>query len=245
MARRRFFVDAVAHGYAEIKGEDAHHLARVLRAQPGQLYEISDNQSLYLAEVEAVSHKAVRLRVREVLSTREPGAGVRLVAALIKFDRFEWIVEKATELGVDSILPVESERSAKGLLAAAGKRVERWRRIAHESSQQSRRAHMPEILAPCPLAGALQEPGARCFLDERGGRPLSEVVSGDGVTLAVGPEGGWTDAERRAFCDSGWTAVSLGPGILRAETAAIAALAVLSYAYWEHRRRLSEPHSLQ
>jgi 16S rRNA (uracil1498-N3)-methyltransferase len=246
MARRRFFVDDVAHGYAEITGEDAHHLIRVLRVQPGQLYEISDNRSVYLAEVESVAPKKVRLRVCEAIPTPDTAARIRLMAALIKFDRFEWMIEKATELGVDSILPVECERSEKGLLAAWEKRAERWRRIVRESSQQSRRARLPEILAPRALAAALREAtGVRCYLDEQGGRPLSEKPGAAEVWLAIGPEGGWTDGERRGFDENGWTAASLGPGILRAETAAIAAIAVLAHTSWANQMRPSEPHPLQ
>jgi len=236
MARRRFFVPAVEQGYAEITGEDAHHLARVLRARPGQFFEVSDNRSLFLAEVESAGPKRVRLRIREALPAEPAGGEIRLLAALIKFDRFEAVVEKATELGVSAIVPVEAARSEKGLLAAADRRVERWRRIAREASQQSRRMRLPEILPPCRLSDALDETAAaRCYLDEEGGEPLLRAAGETAVAFAVGPEGGWTEGERRVFQAEGWAPVSLGPGILRADTAAIAALAVLSHALWASR----------
>lgn len=246
MARRRLFVRDVSGGYSDITGEDAHHLARVLRAQPGQLFEISDNQRLYLAEVESVTRDALRLRVREELPAEPEAGGILLFAALIKFERFEWIVEKATELGATAIVPVAAGRSEKGLLEAAQKRVERWRRIARESSQQSRRMRLPDVAAPRTLAAALVEPaGLRCYLDEQGGEPLMRAATAAEAAIAVGPEGGWTDAERRAFDRFGWRAVSLGPGILRAETAAIAALAVLSHTSWARRADPSAAHPLQ
>jgi 16S rRNA (uracil1498-N3)-methyltransferase len=233
MARRRFFVPAIHNDTAVLRGEEAHHLTHVLRAKTGQLYEISDNRSAYLAEIAAIGEREVLFHVRGPVASETPRADLRLYAALIKFDRFEWMVEKATELGVSVIVPVDARRSEKGLLTAAGKRVERWRRIAHESSQQSRRLRLPEVLEPSRLSVALADRSAcRLFLDEGGGRPLSEAAQKQETAFAVGPEGGWTDSERTSFVEAGWEAVSLGPAVLRAETAAIAALAILSHACW-------------
>ncbi len=128
--RRRFFVDEVRNGQAKIVGEEARHLSRVLRVEPGQRYEISDNRNVYLAEVETAHKENVVFRTIEKLPTAPPAACIELYAALIKFDRFEWIVEKATELGVTEIVPIEAARSERGLEKAAAKRVDRWRRIA-------------------------------------------------------------------------------------------------------------------
>jgi len=240
MARRRFFVESVRADRAELSGEAAQHLRRVLRAEPGQRFEISDNQSVYLAEIEGFQRELVLFRLLERIETAPPPVRLILLAALIKFDRFEWLVEKATELGVETIVPVEAERSEKGLDRAAAKRLERWRRIALESSQQARRARLPEITTSTPFAQALETPATgHYFLEEECGAPpllsvLPEIVErspADTVCLLVGPEGGWTGEERRAASARGWLAVSLGPQILRAETAAIAALAVLSNAW--------------
>ena len=145
MARRRFFVSHIRDGVAELRGEDARHLVQVLRAEPGQQYEISDNQHAYLAEIAHAAKERVAFRALEKLPPRTPPVSIRLYAALIKFDRFEWMLEKATELGVTEVVPVEAERSEKGLREAAGKRLERWRKIARESSQQSRRDRMPDV----------------------------------------------------------------------------------------------------
>ncbi|MBZ5631610.1 MAG: 16S rRNA (uracil(1498)-N(3))-methyltransferase [Acidobacteriia bacterium] len=236
--RRRFFVNEVRNGKAQIEGDEARHLTRVLRVEAGQRYEISDNRDVYLAEIETARKESVVFRTLEKLPPPEPSARVELYAALIKFDRFEWIVEKATELGVSEIVPVEATRSDRGLEKAAAKRVERWRRIALEASQQSRRTLLPEITEPVPLAQALARAGTyRYVLDETPGAvPLMRALPAvrtvqDTVNILTGPEGGWTDDEHGAFAAAGWIPVSMGPLILRAETAVIAALAVISQAW--------------
>jgi 16S rRNA (uracil1498-N3)-methyltransferase len=225
--RRRFFVNEVAR-----------HLTRALRVEPGQRYEISDNRSVYLAEIETARKENVVFRTIEKLPAAPPSARLELYAALVKFDRFEWIVEKATELGVTEVVPVEATRSERGLEKAAAKRLERWRRIALEASQQSRRAHLPEISEPVSLAQALARGGGYRFaLDETpGAAPLLEALPAvrtaqDTVAVITGPEGGWTEEERASFTAAGWNPVSMGPLILRAETAVIAALAVISQAW--------------
>ena len=238
MARRRFFVESVERGRAEIRGEDAHHLTRVLRVETGQKFEISDNRCVYLAEVETARKDLVSFAIIEPVQTTEPVLYATLLASLTKFDRFEAMLEKATELGVEQVIPVQAERSEKGLEQAAGKRLARWKRIAREASEQSRRVRLPSIELPIELADALRtEGGYRYVLDEAGAVPILSALPkarqpGDRVILLVGPEGGWTDRERDAFQAAGWTPVSLGHRILRADTAAIAALAILNAA-WE------------
>jgi 16S rRNA (uracil1498-N3)-methyltransferase len=236
--RRRFFVDEVRNGNARIEGEEARHLTRVLRVDAGQRYEISDNRNVYLAEIATARKESVVFRTLEKLPAAPAAARIELFAALIKFDRFEWIVEKATELGVTEIVPVEAARSDRGLEKAAAKRVERWRRIALEASQQSRRTHLPEIQEPVPLPLALARTGTcRFALDEHPEAALlmnalpAERTAQDTVAILTGPEGGWTEDERASFTAAGWTTVSMGPLILRTETAVIAALAVVSQAW--------------
>jgi len=237
MARRRFFVDSVHSGHAQLAGPEAHHLTRVLRVEPGQKYEISDNQDVYLAQIESARKDLVSFAIVERVETPPPALRSILVASLIKFERFEWIVEKATELGAERIVPVETERTEKGLARAAEKRLPRWRRIAREASEQSRRARLPEIDAPLGLAQALQlAADHRYVLEEEAAPPIltrlpSERRAQDRVAVLIGPEGGWTDRERPDIAVAGWAAVSLGLEILRAETAAIAALAILNAAW--------------
>src|SRR5208283_3460618 len=133
MARRRFFVGRISGGVAELRGEEARHLTRVLRVEPGQQFEISDNTTAWLAEVTEARGERVVFRTLAPLADPESPVRVTLVAALFKFDRFEWMVEKATELGVERIQPVEAARTGKGLFEASAKRIERWRRIAREA----------------------------------------------------------------------------------------------------------------
>lgn len=237
MARRRFFVDAVESGRARITGPDAHHLTRVLRVEPGQQFEISDNHAVYLAEVESARKDLVSFAIRGKLASAEPVVRTTILASLIRFERFEWMLEKATELGVARVVPVQAERSEKGLEQAVGKRMPRWNRIVREASEQSRRARLPEIDAAVVLADALKIEATYCYvLEEAEAAPILPALPtnrepGDSVALLVGPEGGWTDRERERIANFSWRSVSLGHEILRAETAAIAALAVVNAAW--------------
>ena len=235
VARRRFFVDSIRGGNAELRGDEARHLTRVLRVEPGQRFEISDNQQAYLAEIKEARGEHVVFEVVEALPDVAFPVAITLCASLIKFDRFEWMIEKATELGVGRILPVEAARSEKGLFDASRKRSERWARIARECSQQSRRVRVPEILPAVRFAAGLEEAaGQRYFLEESLAPPLLRQIPAecsDSVALLIGPEGGWTDGERQAAAAAGWQPVSLGPLVLRAETAACAALAVVVNAF--------------
>jgi 16S rRNA (uracil1498-N3)-methyltransferase len=241
LARRRFFVDSVQHNSAILSGEEARHLTRVLRVEPGQQYEISDNRSAWLAEIVEARGERVLFRLLEPIDTPPPLVHITLCAAIVKFDRFEWIVEKATELGVEAILPVQATRTEKGLFEASAKRAERWRRIARDAAQQSRRAAIPELLPAVRFTQALtQEATHRYFLDEEmesaATQPLLTAIPAaktpsDRVAILLGPEGGWTTGERASAHTASWQSVTLGPQILRAETAATAALAVLTAAW--------------
>jgi 16S rRNA (uracil1498-N3)-methyltransferase len=238
MARRRFFVSKIRRGMAELSGPEAEHLVRVLRAEPGQQYEISDNRDVYLAQIEVARKSLVSFRVLEKLPSPEPGLEIHLFAALIKFDRFEWLIEKATELGVSSIQPFAAVRSERGLLQAAPKRLTRWAKIALEASQQAHRASLPKIEPPISFAAALEtDAPIKLLLDESGGPPILDFLqrnhSASGpVAVLLGPEGGWTTGEREQAFAAGWQGCSLGATILRAETAATAALAVIQAAWW-------------
>lgn len=237
MARRRFFVAEIRRGSAELTGPEAEHLVRVLRVEAGQIFEISDNDKVYVAQVETARKSAVVFRVQEELQTSPPYVNVTLYAALIKFDRFELMVEKGTELGVRAIQPFEAERTDYGLLLASRKRRERWQKIALEASQQARRTQLPEIREPAPALGELQPGDLALFLDEQPGAcPILQALpsgrrAADSVSIVVGPEGGWTERERSFAADSGWKSCSLGNTVLRAETAAISALAIVDAAW--------------
>lgn len=236
------------NGRAEISGDDAQHLTRVLRVEVGEKYEISDNRNVYLAEVETARKTHVVFQTISKIEAVEPPVQMVLCASIIKFDHFEWMIEKATELGVARIVPVIATRTERGLEKAAHKRLERWRRIGLEASQQSRRAHLPVIGEAASWTEAISTAADyRYVLEENPGAKLITAALpearafADRVALLVGPEGGWTDEERAEFGEAGWTPVSLGPSILRAETAAIAGLAVVSAAWLGAGQRSQKP----
>ncbi len=234
MSRRRFFVPEVRRGRAELVGDDAEHLVRVLRAEVGQKYEISDNAALYLAEIESARKSSVVFTVLEQLASEPEPVTVMLLPALFKFDRFELLVEKATELGVAAIQPWEAVRTERGLRLASSKRVARWQKIAIEASQQARRARLPVVQACESLTRVLETAGhMKLLLDESPDAPplldilLAQHMTDGQVLLLSGPEGGFTDGEREQAHAAGFRACSLGRTVLRAETAAMAALAVV------------------
>jgi 16S rRNA (uracil1498-N3)-methyltransferase len=236
--RRRFFVDQPLAGRsAIIEGDTAHHLGRVLRAQPGQLYELSDGIAVWLGRIESVTRDHIEFALLEKIPSQQPAVDIILLLSIVKFDAFEWALEKATELGVAMIVPVAAARSEKALLAAANKRAGRWQKILVEASQQSRRVRVPVLSAPLQPDRAFREAyglGVKILLSERiEASPLRATLSSISVseaTLAIGPEGGWTNDEFEVAAAAGFGEASLGKLILRTETAVIAALASLNYA---------------
>jgi 16S rRNA (uracil1498-N3)-methyltransferase len=239
MTRRRFIADTWTATTATLTGDQAAHLARVLRATAGQTYDIVANGFLHRAEITHVSEDSVQFLLHEELQS-EAALPLHLLLAVFKFDHMEWAIEKATELGIAKITPILARRTEKHLALVALKRAERWRRIALESSKQSRRTDMPEITEPIPLKQALEHEKSptRILLSETEQQTTlsaalqaslqataSEAASRN-VTLAIGPEGGWTPEEISLFTQHQWQPVTLGPRILRAETAAISAIAI-------------------
>ena len=230
MTRRRWIADEYSADRAALTGEHAAHLARTLRARVGQEFDVGCGETLRRATVTSVSDARVEFSLGEEI-TAAAVTPITLLLAVFKFDRMEWAIEKCTELNVTTIVPVIARRTEKHLAQAAAKRVERWRRIAREAAQQSRRVAPPEIADPMKLEDALKlDAGTRIVLSENErnvelNELLSSAQSGS-LALAIGPEGGWTEDELRSFTEAGWPSVSLGETILRAETAAIAALAI-------------------
>ena len=234
--RRRFFVQPFEGDRAFLEGEAALHLGRVLRAEPGQIYELSDGSAVWLAKIEVASKDRVEFCLIEPIPVRVSSLDKTLLLAVVKFDAFEWALEKATELGVNRIVPLAAARSEKGLLTAVAKRSERWRRIAFEASQQSRRVRLPSIDDLVKPEAAFRESAAslKLTLSERADAPpLRDILQGQqarSVALAVGPEGGWTETEFSAAQRAGFKEASLGSLILRTETAVTACLAAVNYA---------------
>jgi 16S rRNA (uracil1498-N3)-methyltransferase len=233
MTRRRWIADEVSGNTAALVGPHAAHLVRVLRARLGQEFDIAAEGLVRRGRICTIAPDDSRVEFElgeEVNAEAVPL--VTLLLAVFKFDRMEWAIEKCTELGVSHIIPVIARRTDAHLAKAAQTRVDRWRRIAVQASEQSRRATVPEIEMPAKLSQILTQSGhgIGVVLAESGQqtdlkRALQQAGS-NSVMLAVGPEGGWTDDELKLFVQHGWTTATLGPTILRAETAAIAALAV-------------------
>ncbi|HEX3093808.1 MAG TPA: RsmE family RNA methyltransferase [Candidatus Angelobacter sp.] len=229
MTRRRWIADRVEGDRAFLLGPNANHLFRVLRAKIGQEFDVAADGVLRSAKVVSATHEQVEFELgAEVESAVLPHVTVYL--SIFKFDRMEWALEKLTELGVGRVVPMIAQRTEEHLAKAAAKRVERWRKIAREASQQARRVAPPEIVEPVTLKKAIEkEQGSRIVLAETEEQiSLRAALSGlrAPLALAFGPEGGWSETELEIFNASGWKPASLGHTILRAETAAIAAVAV-------------------
>jgi len=232
MTRRRWIADEVSSNQAALTGEHADHLVRVLRARVGQEFDIATGAVVRRGRIVSIAPDRVEFELgEEVLAA--PAANITLLLAVFKFDRMEWAIEKCAELGVSRIVPVIARRTDAHLASAAAKRSERWRRIALQAAEQSRRAAPPEIAAPIKLQDAASLTGAlRIVLAESEQQTLLRDVLAShpaevSIVLAIGPEGGWTDDELQLFQKAGWISASLGDTILRAETAAIAAAAIV------------------
>jgi 16S rRNA (uracil1498-N3)-methyltransferase len=232
MTRRRWIADEVSANRAALIGEHAEHLVRVLRAQVGQDFDIATGEAVRRGRIVSVNPRRVEFDLAEELPVTD-AVQVTLLLGIFKFDRMEWAIEKCTELGVAQIIPMIARRTDAHLAAASKKRVERWQRIALQATEQSRRTAPPEISTPLKFADALSLPAAvKIVLSESENQThLCDTVGPDAgngkIILAVGPEGGWSDDELQSFHQAGWISASLGNTILRAETAAIAATALI------------------
>ncbi|MGA7522557.1 MAG: 16S rRNA (uracil(1498)-N(3))-methyltransferase [Acidobacteriaceae bacterium] len=237
MTRRRWIADTWDEATASLSGAQAEHLIRVLRAQAGMEFDIVAGGRVWHAVIAGISGDSVRFNlVAEIQS--DPALPITLLLSVFKFDRMEWAIEKVTELGAERIVPVIARRSEKHLVQTAAGRAERWRRLALEASKQARRSDVLQIDDPLPLKAALrQENNAiRLVLAEQERSTTLHGAIGDvlaaagdevpSLRMAIGPEGGWTAEEEGMFDAENWKPVSLGPRILRVETAAIAAMAV-------------------
>jgi 16S rRNA (uracil1498-N3)-methyltransferase len=245
MTRRRWIADEVAGDTAALVGEHAAHLARVLRAEVGQEFDIATGEDVRRGTITTISYDRVEFALdTKRYQGRRPkpkpfdAPKITLALAIFKFDRMEWAIEKCTEIGVARIVPVIARRTDAHLAAAAAKRQERWQRIVRQAAEQSRQSAPPEVAAPVKLkdlAGDIVSAAsvtrvvlAEALADSEEDTRLGDILGSrpTDVALAVGPEGGWADQELAWFHETGWVAASLGGTILRAETAAIVATAL-------------------
>ena len=241
MTRRRWIADEWDDRSASLRGEQAAHLIRVLRARTGMECDMVAGDRVWRAVISGISGDAVRFALLSEVEA-EPALRVTLLLSIFKFDRMEWIIEKATELGAERFIPMIARRTEKHLAQAAMARVERWRRLVREAAKQSRRSDVPVVedvtalkeavkIRPAPpglsLLLAEQERSMTLYAAMQSALQLPSLENPQ-VYLAVGPEGGWTAEEESLFGSQGWQSVSLGPRILRAETAGITAMAVIA-----------------
>lgn len=218
---------------------EAYHIGKVLRGRTGDTIEVADaTRSLYIARLRDGREAAILERVS---GPGEGFAGVYLYQAVPKGKNMDLVVEKATELGADRIVPLVTERSVARPGGEVSK-VERWRRLVEAAARQSLQLRVPEVREPEPLAEALREAdGGGILLHNEPGLPaLEEVVDGATTSLFIGPEGGWSEAEAAAARESGLSLAQLGPYRLRSETAGIVAVAraraaLERYAGWKQK----------
>ena len=238
MSRRRFYVprESVREGVAGLPPDQAHHLRDVLRIGTGEVVEVFDGAGNgYIGEVE-LQDSGVYVRGLQRIPSEEPRVRLILAVALIKSSKFEWILQKATELGVHEIIPLKTRLS--DIEIPGGKialRLERWDRIVREASKQCRRFAAPRVHAPraFPEFLSIEELSAlpRFLFYEKATEPWhpDPGMLSSRVVLCIGPEGGWDDSEIGQAKQAGYQIFNLGPWILRAETAAIAAVSIIQH----------------
>lgn len=227
-----------------LSGDEHHHLSRVARVKPQEKVWLFDGQGMnYLARVEEVSKEKTSLVVLKTMPAETPNVKIVLGQALLKAKMMDFVLQKTTELGISAILPVLTERAIIKIQEKQDKRRERWQRIVREATKQSRRAVFPAILSPLTLAETLKTRNEekKIVLSESQGTPLKDILLSyerqnevsipPSVLILVGPEGGWTHQEEETILNHSYEAVSLGEAVLRAETAAISAVAVISH-FW-------------
>ena len=224
----RLFVEQSLSDGAQLtlEGPQAHYLSAVLRLGAGAQVKLFDDRTgEWLAEIAEASRKRLTLRLLRHLREREPVPDLWLLFAPIKRGRIDWLVEKATELGVARLVPVITRRTIVDKLNS-----DRLRAHIIEAAEQCERTALTELAEPVKLDALLKswsEERALLFADERGGEPLLRVAAQGPAALLIGPEGGFTDEEREAIrAIPQARPISLGPRILRADSAAIAAVSL-------------------
>lgn len=219
--------------------EEVAHLVRVRRARPGTLFEgIDGSGRILLCRLQRSASGWYGEILQEIVRQSESQLAVRLAQALVKKDKFEWILQKATELGVTELVPLQTARSEIRLSdSRETRKMQRWERIVAEAVKQCGRSRIPRLHPPVLLGEFLESPDdSLCFvLDKEQGQPLRAFLARQEpprcCTVLVGPEGGWDATERNLFTGRQLPRISLGPRILRAETAPLAILSILQYEW--------------
>jgi 16S rRNA (uracil1498-N3)-methyltransferase len=245
LTSNQFYLPRIEPGVSRLtlEGLEHRHLAKAARVKEGEeIWLFDDEGSRVLARVESVKKDRTVVQILERADAEASRVRLVLVQGLLQAKKMEFILQKASEIGISDFVPLETSRSLKASGEREGRKAERWARIAREATKQSKGWAAPAVHPAERLKDILARPGEglRLFLSENGGKPLKGLLlgaeSGGGppapaVTIFVGPEGGWTEAEERAFREAGCEAVSLGRRILKAETAAIAGVAMVAH-FW-------------
>lgn len=245
MTSNQFYVPRIDGESSRVvlAGPEHRHLAKAARVREGETVWLFDAEgNRFAARVESVGPDRSILRIFEKADPQENRVRLVLAQALVQAKKMEFILEKSSELGIAEFIPIETVRSLKSPGDRSERKSERWTRIAREATKQSKGTAVPAVRLPRRLKDVLAEPleGRRIFLSERGGKPLRCLLGESGndgnppapaVVVFVGPKGGWTESEDRAFRSAGCEAVSLGRRILKAETAALAAVAMIAH-FW-------------
>lgn len=242
MQRRRFYAapDSIDGSTINLSTDETHHLARVLRLHPGdEAFAFDGCGQEYRCAFQAIKDNRARLEIIETLTDEvESPIRLTLAQAIAKGEKFDLVVQKATELGASCVIPLVTEHADVKLSdEKSEKRIERWRRISLEALKQCGRRRLVEIKPPLALKDLLEtsaNAGTLLVFSERGGgaitTALSEAIDKKHVTAIIGPEGGWSADELALFDERGARSITLGPRTLRTETAAITALALIQHA---------------
>lgn len=240
MMQRYFISEAQCQdGVAVIQGQDHHHIRNVMRGRIHDPLALVYAGSLWLGEIEAIDHQMTRVRLKEELPSRMIPYRVTLAQALIRRERFEWVLEKATELGVAEIVPIQFTRSVVKSDGYSIQKMTRYHTILKEAAEQSERLDIPRMCPPMRLTELELDGFDRIVLcyerQEETSRNLSEILlsasASERLMIIIGPEGGITLEEQSYLTHKKAVLATLGPGILRSETAAIAAMSLV-HAIW-------------
>ncbi len=230
MEKRFYCQNLPEQGIVLLDGPEAHHLAKVMRLPPGETIELFDGAGLVVtAEILTIGKRDVSLSVRHAVRTPPPVSRLVIATAVPKGDRFDWLVEKATELGVAALIPL---RTARSVVDPRDSKLDRLRQVMIEACKQSRRTWGMELAPVTDFEVLLRQPRPLIVADPSGG-PVCDVwqtmTAASTITVAIGPEGGWADEELAQARTAGATIMALGDTILRIETAAVAVAAMQSF----------------
>ena len=238
---RRVFVDegASVGGNIVISGADAHHITKVLRKRAGDSLLICDKAYYeYECEIIKAGEEVTALVKAVAMSENEPKCRITLYQGIAKGEKMDWIIQKCTELGVHTFVPLKLKNCTVRITDNdAPKKTARWQRIAGEACKQCGRSHIPEVTAPMTLEEAVQDAKSTCVLvmsEHEMSRSIKDALGEAGkndISLFIGPEGGFDKSEISFLTEAGAVTATLGKRILRTETAAVAAAAIILYEH--------------